>query len=117
MPSTRTLALVLGGGRAALGLALLLVPDAVTPRWVGEAGRSDAGRALARGLGVRDVVIGAGVAAGGGRSWVSGAGAADLGDLVATAVAPGLPRGGRIGTAALAGGSVVLHAWLVRALD
>ena len=116
MPSPRTLAQALGAGRAALGALLLLTPDLVTPRWVGDDGRTDAGRALARGVGGRDVALGVGTILGG-RSWVLAGVGADVGDLLATAAAPGLPRGGRIGTGALAGGAALLGAWLATQLD
>src|SRR3954447_16750773 len=115
MPSSRSLAQALGAGRAGLGAVLLLAPDLVTPRWVGDAGTTDAGRVLARGLGARDVVLGAGTITGG-RNWVIAGIGADLADLFAAGTAGAIPRGGRLGTAALASGAAVLGAWLVTQL-
>ena len=114
MPPARTIAQALGAGRAALGAALLLAPDLVTSRWVGDTG--EASRVLARGLGARDVVIGVGTVAGG-REWVIAGVGADLADLYASGSASTIPRGGRLGTVALAGGAALLGAWLARALD
>jgi hypothetical protein len=116
MPSTRTLAQALGAGRAALGAALLVAPDLVTDRWVGPGGATDAGRVLARGLGARDIVIGAGAVTGG-RGWLLAGVGADLADLYASGTATGIPRNGRLGTVALAGASAALGAWLATALD
>jgi hypothetical protein len=116
MPSSRITAQALGAGRAALGAALLLTPDLVTPRWVGDAGTTDAGRVMARGLGARDIVIGAGTMTAG-RGWILAGVGADLADLFASGTAGGIPRNGRIGTAALAGGSALLGAWLATQLD
>lgn len=116
------IARALGAGRALLGAALLVAPDLVTVRWVGADAASPAGRVLARGLGGRDVVLGAAAAltAGSpaGAGWIAGGVAADVADLLATtALGAGTPRGGRLGTAALAGGSAALGAWLVRSLE
>ena len=116
MPSARTIAQALGAGRAGLGAVLLVAPDLVTPRWVGDDGTTDAGRVLARGLGARDIVVGAGSMTGE-RGWIIAGVGADLADLFASGTATGIPRGGRLGTAALAGGSALLGVWLARALD
>jgi hypothetical protein len=120
MPSPRLIARSFGAGRAGLGLVLLVAPDAVTERWLGAAGQTDAARVLARGLGARDIVLGAGAIAGSAESarpWVLAAVVADLADAFASGVASGIPRGGRIGTVALAAGSALLGAWLLRSLD
>ena len=114
MPQARTIAQALGAGRAALGAVLLIAPDALTSRWVGET--TEAGRVLARGLGARDIVLGVGTVAGG-REWVIAGVGADVADFFASGSASGIPRGGRLGTVALAGGSALLGVWLARALD
>ena len=116
-----TLAIGFGAGRALFGIAMLAAPGRITRFWVGA---DDApARVLARCLGGRDVVIGAGlaVAAAHGRdprAWAAGGVLADAVDGVAT-VAAGerIPRNGRLGTTALAGGSALFGAWLTRALD
>src|SRR3954465_7670010 len=114
MPPALTVAKAIGAGRAALGAALLLAPDLVTSRWLGDS--REATSVLARGLGARDVVIGAGTLTGD-RGWVLAGVGAHLADLYASGTASGLPRGGRLGTVALAGGAALLGAWLATQLD
>ena len=53
----------------------------------------------------------------GGRGWVLAGVGADVADLFASGTASGIPRNGRLGTVALAGGSALLGAWLARTLD
>lgn len=110
----------LGAGRAALGAVLLVAPDLVTTRWVGPEGETDGARVLARGLGVRDVVLGLGAAAGppqAARRWILGGLVADVADAAVSGSTAGIPRNGRIGTLALAGGSAALGAVLLATLD
>ena len=116
-----TLAIAFGAGRALVGIALLAVPARITQAWVG-ADDAPAG-VLARCLGGRDLVIGAGLAVaaahgGDARAWVAGGIVADAIDGAATlAAGERLPRNGRVATVALAGGSALFGAWLARALD
>jgi hypothetical protein len=106
------LATVLGAGRALLGLALLVCPGPILRRWIG---RDDARAGLlARGLGGRDVALGAGVVLAVARDgdpapWLAAGVVADVSDAAATlAVGDRIPPAGRWGTVALAAGSAVL---------
>jgi hypothetical protein len=49
---------LLAAGRLALGAAVLLAPEQVTSRWLGEHASHPAVRYLARSLGARDVALG-----------------------------------------------------------
>ena len=104
---------LLAAGRLALGAGLLAAPDVVAKGWVGpELASSGAGGALIRGLGGRDVALGAGLLAAGEshtvRGWLIAGVLADASDLAGTiAAGDALPRNGRIATLALAGGAVV----------
>ena len=115
------LAIAFGVGRVLFGGAMLAVPGRVTRAWVGA---EDAPAVvLARCLGGRDIVIGAGLAlaaarGGDSRLWLAGGVLADTVDGIATlAAGDAIPRNGRIATTALAGGSALFGAWLARALD
>ena len=55
----RRLAGLLAVGRVALGTAVLLAPEQVTSRWLGDHARHPAVRYLAHSLGARDVALGA----------------------------------------------------------
>lgn len=115
--SLRTAAVVLSAGRVALGIGLLLAPERIGRGWIGPVATERSVEVLARSVGIRDVVLGAGGAAAllsGGdsaRDWMLGAATADVGDLIATLLARDvLPANGVRGTAVLAGGSAVVSA-------
>jgi hypothetical protein len=116
-----SLAIAFGAGRAVVGIALLAAPAPIARRWVGA--DDVPASVLTRSLGVRDLVIGAGLAlaaAHGGdpRRWLAGGVLADTVDGIATVAAGApIPRNGRLATAALAGGSALFGAWLARAID
>lgn len=115
-----TMSQILGAGRLALGAALVLAPDAVTPGWVGRDGATTGGRILARGLGVRDAVLGLaalGVAAEPSkRTPVLAAGViCDLIDAGATAASDDLPSSKRAATLLVAGGAAIAGAWAAAA--
>lgn len=116
-----SLAIAFGAGRALFGVAMLAVPGRVTRAWVGSDDSPSA--VLARCLGGRDLVIGAGLAlaaARGGdpRLWLAGGVLADSVDGVSTlAAGSDVPANGRIATTALAGGSALFGAWLAHAID
>jgi hypothetical protein len=110
-------------GRLAIGAGLIAAPGAVAGGWVGGVADKREGQALAIAVGARDVAlalgalraIGAGHGAGG---WLRGAMLADAADLVATLRArDALPPLAVPAVAALAGGSVVLGAWLQAVVD
>ena len=112
-----TIARLAAATRAAIGVALLAAPGPAAKRWLGD---DEPGAQVAvSGLGGRDLAIGLGTlwALGGRRraprAWLLAGGAADAADLVATIRSrEGLSSAAVAGTAALAGGSAVLHAWL-----
>jgi hypothetical protein len=122
MDDRRTAAL-LGAGRAALGAAVLLAPEAVTSHWLGDENASHpAVRYLARSVGARDLALGvlalctlsnAAVA-----SQVQAACAAsDAVDALATvAVSKRLPLVGAVGTVTVAGAAAVAGFGLSRRL-
>jgi hypothetical protein len=116
-----SLAIAFGAGRALVGIALLAAPAPIARSWVGA--DDTPASVLARSLGARDLVLGAGLAlaaARGGdpRLWLAGGVLADTVDGVATVAAgDDIPRNGLVATAALAGGSALFGAWLARAID
>lgn len=113
---TKQLIYVLGIGRLAIGAGLIAKPDAVTEGWVGRDGSTPGGRILARGLGIRDAVVGAATLATaadpGRRAPVLAAGViCDLVDAAATGATAELPASKRLPTLAVAGGAALLGAW------
>src|SRR5829696_928813 len=98
-----TIARGAAAARAGIGVALLAAPGPVAKRGLG-------GRDLALGLGALWALGGR---RRGSRAWLISSGAADIADLVATLRSRrGLSTAAVAGTAALAGGSALLHAWL-----
>lgn len=120
----RTAARVLAAGRAALGIGLIVAPTRFTRAWIGpEASADPAARVLARGLGIRDLLIGA-IALHTvdhpqvGARWMRMAAAADAVDLLATVAARrSLPTAGVVGVGALAGGAAAAGAVLAGQLE
>lgn len=113
--SLRTAAIQLSAGRAALGVALLVVPERIAEGWVGPRGAEAPAATLARSVGVRDLALGAaGVVAllrgdDSARAWLGAAAACDVGDMIAVLIArDSLPANGVRGTLALAGGSALV---------
>jgi hypothetical protein len=106
----------------ALGVAVLLAPEGVTSRWLGEHARHPAVRYLAHSLGARDVALGAlalltlsdGPRASQVQLACAGADAADA--LATVAARAELPRAGAVGTVAVAGAAAIAEAFLARAL-
>lgn len=120
----RTAARALAAGRVALGIGLIVAPTRFTRAWVGpEAAAAPATRVLARGLGVRDAILGAitlhtvdhpEV----GPRWLRMCAAADMVDALATGAAHrGLPRSGVIGVGALAKGAAIAGIVLANQLE
>jgi hypothetical protein len=111
--SPRDLLTQLSAGRIAIGATLVAKPELATSGWVGRDGSRPGGRVLARGLGARDMALGAGTlaAARGGQSttpWVLGGLLCDATDLLATHAGRGrLPRGAAPLIYALAGGALL----------
>jgi hypothetical protein len=115
MISASTLARAIALGRLGFGVALLAAPQRATGPWLGADDAGRPGTAVAvRGLGARDLALGAGTLACGKedlRLWVAASLIGDLADLTATLGAgDGIPRSGRLAVAGLAAGAVALGA-------
>ncbi|HZJ27618.1 MAG TPA: hypothetical protein VFF40_11515 [Acidimicrobiia bacterium] len=109
----RRVATYLGRTRAGAGLAMVAAPGVVGHGWFGPVGGSSGGRALARAIGVREAVLGAGsaIALGqrrGGGDWVSMLAVCDAGDALVSLLTPGLPKRSRL-LGLMAAGSAVAH--------
>jgi len=118
----RTLAALQAVGRLALGAGLVAAPGVVAGGWVGGVADKRDGQALAIGLGGRDVAIALGTlralrAGHGAGPWLRAGIVADAADLAGTLRARDqLPPVAVPVVAAIAGGSVLLGAWLQREL-
>jgi hypothetical protein len=121
--TARTLAGLQAAGRVLLGGGIAAAPSLLAGGWVGDVADKPGGRVLATGLGGRDVALALGTFAAlrdgrGARRWVLAGMVADTADLVATLRArDSLSPVAVPAVAALAGGSVLLGAWLSRELD
>jgi hypothetical protein len=114
-----TIARAAAGARTAIGIALLAAPGPVGKRWLGDVSEQPGAQVAIAGLGARDLALGIGTlwAVGGRRrgvrSWLIASGAADAADLAGVVrFRDALSTPSLAATAALAGGSAVLHAWL-----
>jgi hypothetical protein len=102
----RKTALILGRGRAIIGLVLLFLPGLAARLWAGD--RSPHTRALLRMVGVRDLILGVGALTcvkerTQDAEWVGMGGIADAVDGIVSFTAPGLPARARLlGPTALA---------------
>jgi acetyl esterase/lipase len=113
---------LLAVGRTALGAGVLVAPEAVTSRWLGDNASHPAVRYLARSLGARDLALGvlalctlddARVAP----QVTVACAVADSVDALATIAARAeLPAAGAIGTVVVAGGAAVAGFYLAQAL-
>lgn len=120
---TRERARLLAGGRIIAGTALLVAPTLSTKPWIGSAADRSGARVLARGLGIRDMVIGLGLlmAVRRGapvRGWLEAGVTADVVDCFGvglTAVDGPLP--GRLGVAVAAAAGAVEGVRLARVLE
>ena len=120
----RQAATALAALRIAIGMAAWIVPKLVVRPWVGDVVAEDTGGlVLARGLGARDVALGAGTLfamrhGGPTRGWIEASALVDAGDLVATVAAfKSLPRLTRWGIFALTLGAVVAGGLVARVID
>jgi hypothetical protein len=121
--TARTLARLQALGRIAAGSGLALAPGLVAGGWVGGVADKREGQVLAIGLGGRDLAIALGTlrALSSGRGaapWLRAGILADAADLAATLRArDSLPPLAFPAVVAIAGGSVLLGAYLQAALD
>ncbi len=119
----RRAAWLIGAGRAALGLAVLVAPEKVMSHWLGEDNARHGGvKDLGRGLAARDIALGLAVIhtlddpVVGPRIQVAAA-FADGVDAVATILErDSLPPIGVFGTVAIAGGSAAVGLYLAHRL-
>jgi hypothetical protein len=103
---------LVAAGRIGFGVALIVTPGRVTGPWLGrDAGRTGT-QVVSRGLGARDLALGAGALAvpqAQLRPWVAAAIVADVADLMATVTAgDSLPLAGRALVGAVASAGAVL---------
>jgi hypothetical protein len=120
MMNASLIARLVAAGRIGFGVALLVTPERVTSLWLGgDAGRPGT-RVVTRGLGARDLALGAGALAAADsqlRPWVAAAIVADTADLLATVAAgKSLPLRGRVLVGAVASGGAVLGTLALAAL-
>jgi hypothetical protein len=113
------IARAVAGARTAIGVALLAAPAVSAKRWLGDVSEQPGAQVAISGLGSRDLVLGLGTlwALGGrkrgARPWLIGSAVADAADLVSVLRSrEGLSTASVVGTAAIAGGSAALLAWL-----
>lgn len=112
------LARLLAGSRIAIGLALFVAPRQAARRWVGDVVDHAGTRMALRGLGARDVALGAGLlasleAAGPTHRWLEAGAVADLADAAAVVIARDeRPAGIVVATLGIAGGAAALGLWL-----
>lgn len=121
--TARAAARLLGAGRAALGAAILVAPEAVTSRWLGDAHAAHpAVRYLSRSLGARDLALGLLVVSTsedprfGAQLQVACAMADSVDALATVATRSELPKVGAIGTVAVAGAAALVGIYLSREL-
>jgi hypothetical protein len=114
-----TIARAAAAARVAIGVALLAAPGPAAKRWLGDVSERPGAQFAISGLGGRDLALGLGTlwALGGRkrspRPWLVASGGADTADFVAALRSrEGLSSAAVVATAAVAGGSAVLHAWL-----
>jgi hypothetical protein len=118
--NARLAARILGGGRAAFGVAMLIAPQRVAGPWIGDTGAG--ARTLVRSLGVRDVAMGmialhTAAHPEVGPRWQMTCAATDAVDALATLAAVSeLPAAGVASVTLLAGGSAAAGYLTSRAL-
>jgi hypothetical protein len=111
----RAAAMAMAGGRVAFGVGMAAAPRMVAVAWVGREGRRSGTQLLTRAVGGRDLALGIGALVAllkrrDARVWIAAQAAADLTDLIATAVAgDDLPPPGRRAIMALAGAATVAN--------
>src|SRR3954447_17916082 len=103
-------------GRILFGVLLLVKPQEATRGWIGRRAASNGGtQTVTRGLGARDLTLGAGALAAlvsgrDARNWVLAGAIGDAADFGATATADDIPLAGRIAVLGMAAGAVAVSA-------
>jgi hypothetical protein len=108
----RSIARMTAAARVGVGVALLVTPGVVGRLLVGAGGTGPVAKVFARGMGVRDLVLGLGVLAAldrgdpHARDWIRAAALSDLGDTAANLLAfRHLTPTARVGALIIAGGA------------
>ncbi|HEX4106785.1 MAG TPA: hypothetical protein VHX88_01545 [Solirubrobacteraceae bacterium] len=122
MNRARLLAGAVAAGRVAIGAGLIAAPERVTRGWIGPDSERPSAHALARSLGVRDMVIGM-IALHTlshpevGPRWQRTCAGVDAVDCAGTLLAArSLPARGVAATAVIATGAAAVQLWCARAL-
>ena len=121
--TSQQLALLQARSRIAVGAALVTFPRLAARTWIGPDASRKPVTVLARGLGIRDLALGLGVAIALDRDapvrgWLEACALCDVVDLLATLVAgEAISESARRGVIAVAGGSAALCTALSRTLD
>ena len=118
--TTRQSALVLARGRAVIGLVALTFPGLLNRAWLGAGAATPHAKALARMLGVRDLVLGVGALTSvkeqtQGPEWLSMGAIADGVDALVALTMPGAPRRTRL-LSLFAGGAALVTLKVARDL-
>jgi hypothetical protein len=107
-----SLARAIGVARVAFGAGLLAQPERLTRAWIGQDATGAGAQVAVRGLGARDLVLGAGAATSGGtdrQRWLAAGMVGDVADLTATLAAGArVPLRGRVLVTLLAGAGLAL---------
>jgi hypothetical protein len=110
--SPASLARALGLARIGFGAALIARPERLTEAWIGRDAKGPGTQVAVRGLGARDLVLGAGAAVSGGpdrQRWLVAGIVGDVADLSATlAAGRAIPLRGRILVTVLAGAGIAM---------
>lgn len=110
----------LAWGRVAIGAAMVLTPTTAARPWIGDVARDPAARVVVRAFGIRDLALGAGLAAAmargdrdATRTWLVAGVASDAVDAAATLAGwRHLPKAGRLLTLAVATSAALVGAAL-----
>ncbi len=109
-----SLARALGLARIAFGLGLIAQPERLTTAWIGRDAKGAGAQVAVRGLGARDLVLGAGAAISNGsdrQRWLAAGMVGDVADLTATlAAGRAIPMRGRVLVGILAGAGLAIGA-------
>ena len=113
MDAHRDIAKLIAGGRILMGGALAVAPGPASRGWIGRDAERAGAKVMTRGLGARDLALGAGVLSAIAsekpvRAWLAASALSDAADFMATLIAgDDLPRAARVSALAVAGTAAV----------
>jgi hypothetical protein len=122
MKASQIMNIAYATARIGIGVVATAYPEKIGRTWIGQNAESPNTQVILRGLGARDLALGAGtidatVRGEGAATWLATSALADLGDLIATLVGrEALPKNGVLVTSFLAGSGAITGAALL-ALD